>query len=212
MTETKEHIPAYQRRKADRPVEILQAALEEFHAHGYAGAKPDRIAKRAGVSRSTLYLYFDNKDALFEAVAEKAMGTFVDEIAESTISFTGTTEELVRQLLERFYDMILTTKNSAMMRILIAEGPSRPELVRRYHALVIRKGHVALEKIVARGIERGEVRKSAATTVPQLLIAPALFFLIHKMVFGDLEELEVESYLTAHLDMLFNGIGVKMRA
>ena len=211
MAETKENIPAYQRRKADRPIEIVQAALEEFHAHGYASAKLDRIARRAGVSRSTLYLYFDNKDALFEAVAEEAMGTFVDQVAESAVSFTGTTEELVLQLLERFYEMILTTKNSAMMRILIAEGPSRPELVQRYHALVIRRGHVALEKIIARGIERGEVRKSAATTVPQLLIAHALFFLIHRMVFGDLEELEVESYLAAHLDMLFNGIGVQRK-
>ncbi len=206
MTETKTHRPAYQRRKAERPSEILEAGLEEFHLHGYAGAKLDRIARRAGVSRSTLYLYFENKDALFDAVAEAAMGAFVNEVAETTLSFQGTTKELMRLVLRRNYDMMMTSRNGAMMRIMIAEGPSRPELVHRYHAMVIKPGHKALKMIMQRGIDRGEVRAGPVLDVPQLMIAPAIFFMIHEMIFGEIQPLDVDAYLEAHIDMLFNGI------
>ena len=208
MSEAKEHTPAYHRRKAQRPAEILQAALEEFHTYGYTAARLDRIARRAGVSRGTVYIYYDNKDALFDAVAEQAMGTFVDEVAQTAISFAGTTEDLLRQVLRRFYDMVTTTKNSALLRILISEGPSRPELVQRYHAQVIRRGHAALEQVIARGIKRGEVRDGPAARFPQMLIAPAMFYVIHTMVFGDLEKLDVDAYLEGHIDMLTNGLGL----
>ncbi|MEM9012061.1 MAG: TetR/AcrR family transcriptional regulator [Pseudomonadota bacterium] len=201
--------PAYQRRKADRPAEIVQAGLEEFFAQGYAKASLARIAQRAGVSRATLYLYFDGKDALFEAVAAEAMGPLVAEMAEAVDAPSGSTEELVRRMLRRFYGMITGTKNSALMRILIAEGKSHPDLVARYHALIIRRGEAALGALVQRGIARGELRAGAATAVPQMIVAPAVFYLLHTMIFGDIDRLDVDDFLEAHMDMLFNGMGAR---
>lgn len=199
--------PAYQRRKEQRPDEILAAGLEEFYEHGFAGARLDRIAERAGVSRSTLYLYFDNKDSLFTTVAEHAIGGFVEDAAQRAMSFEGTTAELLRQLFQRFYGMILTTKNSAILRILISEGPRLPHLVERYHGAVIARGNVALKAIVERGIERGEIRPGPVAEFPQILVSPAMFFVISRMVFGELEKIDAEAFIEAHLDLVLNGIG-----
>src|SRR5689334_280350 len=57
---------------------LLEAALEEFADHGVAGARVDRLAKRAGISAGLVYSFYENKDALFEAV--------FDLIVEQTVS------------------------------------------------------------------------------------------------------------------------------
>ena len=206
------HEPAYHRRKEHRPDEILAAGLEEFHEYGFTGARLDRSADRAGGSRSTLYLYFDNKDSLFDAVAEQAIGGIVDDIAEQALVFEGTTEELLRQLLERFYDMILTTKNSAILRILISEGPRLPHLVERYHGAVIARGQMALRRIIERGIARGEVRPGAVVRFPQIIVSPTMFFLINRMLFSTIEPLDPDAFREAHLDLILNGIGYRENA
>ncbi|MEM9812494.1 MAG: TetR/AcrR family transcriptional regulator [Pseudomonadota bacterium] len=198
--------PAYRRRKDHRPDEIVAAALEEFNLRGFAGASMARIAKGAGVSRATLYLYFENKEALFLAVAEAAMAGFTHDAARKVELDDHTTEETLRALFRQFYAMMTSTKNSALMRILISEGPSMPGLVQAYHEQILRNGRQLLERIIARGLERGELRPCPATRIPQLLIAPAMFFAIHSMVFGELETLDEEAFAEGHLDIIMRGI------
>ncbi|MEM1264405.1 MAG: TetR/AcrR family transcriptional regulator [Pseudomonadota bacterium] len=198
--------PAYRRRKDHRPDEIVAAALEEFNFRGFAGASMARIAKGAGVSRATLYLYFENKEALFLAVAEAAMAGFTRDAARKVEFDDHTTEETLRALFRQFYAMMTSTKNSALMRILISEGPSMPGLVQAYHEQILRNGRQLLERIIARGLERGELRPCPATRIPQLLIAPAMFFAIHSMVFGELETLDEEAFAEGHLDIIMRGI------
>ncbi len=198
--------PAYRRRKEQRPDEIVEAGLEEFYEHGFSGARLDRIAQRAGVSRATLYLYFENKDSLFEAVAERAVGSFIDSAAQDLSSIDGTTKELISGMVRRFYSEIVTTKNSAIMRILISEGQRSPHLVERYHKVVMCRGRATLAAVIERGLERGEVRDGAAAKFPQLIASPAMFFLISQMVFSAYEELDPDAFIEAHLDLLFNGL------
>ncbi|WP_425093604.1 TetR/AcrR family transcriptional regulator [Tropicimonas sp. S265A] len=200
--------PAYRRRKDQRPQEILDAGLEEFHAHGYARASLSRIAKRAGVSRATLYLYFDGKDALFLAIADHAMISFTQDAAQQVQSSDASTEDTLRALFGQFYSVMTTSKNNALMRILIAEGPEMPALVNKYHAQVLSRGRALLERIIARGIERGEVRESAATAIPQLLIAPVMFYCIHDMVFSEIDPLDVQTFMEGHLEMVLRGISI----
>lgn len=203
---TEAHAPAYRRRKDQRPQEILEAGLEEFHEHGFAHASLSRIAERAGVSRATLYLYFDGKDALFLAIADHAMMSFTQDAAAHVQTPDASTEDTMRALVRQFYRVMTTTKNSAVLRILISEGPEMPELVEKYHSQVIGRGRALLERIIARGIERGEIRQSAAIEVPQLLISPIMFYAIHSLVFSDLEPIDVDKFTEGHLEMLFRGI------
>lgn len=199
--------PAYRRRKADRPDEIIAAALHEFHDRGFAGASMARIAKGAGVSRATLYLYFENKEALFLAVAEEAMSGFTRAASEKIEIGDHTTEDTLRALFSQFYRTMMSTKNGALLRILISEGPAMPHLVEAYHSQILTTGRTLLERIIARGIARGEVRPDSAGRIPQILIAPAMFYAIHSMVFGSVETLDEDSFAEAHLDLVMRGIG-----
>ena len=63
------------RRKQARPAEILDAALKVFAEKGYAGARMDDIARRAGVTKGTIYLYFENKEAVFKSLVRESIGT-----------------------------------------------------------------------------------------------------------------------------------------
>ncbi len=199
--------PAYRRRKEERPDEILAAALHEFNERGFARASMARIAQSAGVSRATLYLYFVNKEALFLAVAEEAMAGFTQGASEKMEMGDHTTEDTLRTLFRQFYQTMTSTKNSALMRILISEGPAMPHLVEAYHSQILARGRTLLERIIARGIERNEIRPGPATQIPQILIAPAMFYAIHGMVFGALETLDEDAFAEAHIDVIMRGIG-----
>ncbi|MEM7721368.1 MAG: TetR/AcrR family transcriptional regulator [Pseudomonadota bacterium] len=199
--------PAYQRRRDARPGEILDAALDEFFAEGFSKASMAGIARRAGVSRATIYLYFESKDALFEAVANAAMDSMLGALSATNLGdHPGSTRDILQELLGRFYSTIVNSKNSALMRILVAEGKSHPDLVRRYHALILKRADGALSALIERGIARGELRDGAATSIPKLIVAPAFMFLMHSMVFSEVEDLDAEAFSEAHFDMLLNGI------
>ncbi len=206
---TRKSGPAYRRRKEQRPQEILAAGLEEFYEHGFASASLSRIAQRAGISRATLYLYFEGKDALFLAVADHALFSLTEGAAQQVQSDDASTAETLRMLFGNFYKVMTTTKNSALMRILISEGPDMPELVDKYHEIVLSRGRTLLETIIARGIERGEVRPSAATECPELLIAPVMFYTIHSMIFTNQPQMPVEAFMEGHLEMVLHGISAE---
>ncbi|MDJ1009410.1 MAG: TetR/AcrR family transcriptional regulator [Paracoccaceae bacterium] len=198
--------PAYRRRKEHRPDEIIAAGLEEFYEHGFSGARLDRIAQSAGISRATLYLYFENKEALFAAVADHAIGTFIDSQAHELTSVEGSTRDLIERMVRTFYREIVSHKSSAILRILISEGERYPTLVERYHRIIMTRGRQTLRAILDRGIARGEIRPGPAAKFEEIIPAPAMFYLIVHMVFGAHQQIDADVFLEAHLDLLFNGL------
>ena len=150
--------PRWRRRKDARPDEIIAAALIVFGEDGYAAAKLDDIAAKAGVSKGTLYLYFDTKEDLFKAVIQSAIGQNLAAAEKLADSFPGATPELVRGIVTLLADRILNTKLPRILKLVIGELGRFPELGRYYHDEVISRGIALLTKIVKRGIERGEFR------------------------------------------------------
>src|SRR5260370_7750478 len=65
--------PRWQRRKQARPGEILTAALELFVERGFTATKLADVARRAGVTKGTVYLYFDGKEALLKAIVRQTI-------------------------------------------------------------------------------------------------------------------------------------------
>src|SRR5262245_33517236 len=97
--ETSPPRPRWERRKEARPAELLSAALDLFVEKGYAGTRLDDVAARAGVSKGTLYLYFQNKEELFKAVVRENIVTALVETAQEMRDFDGPTAELLRNLI-----------------------------------------------------------------------------------------------------------------
>ncbi|MCG8503652.1 MAG: TetR/AcrR family transcriptional regulator [Sphingomonadales bacterium] len=200
--------PRWRRRKDARPDEIIAAALEVFGEDGYAAAKLDDIAAKAGVSKGTLYLYFDTKEELFKAVIQSAIGQNLAVAEDLTASFTGPTPDLIRGIVTLLADRILNSKLPRILKLVIGELGRFPELGRYYHDEVISRGIALLTKIVKRGIERGEFRDLDPGPVARLVIAPLLLSAVWKGAIEPLggAPLDVAAMRDTHLDVLLTGL------
>ncbi len=188
---------------------ILAAARAEFAEKGFAAARLDDIARAAGVAKGTIYLYFANKADLFQAVVR---GYVVREIeqAETLVSiYDGSTEELLRLIAQVFREKVLETDLREIIRLLISEGRTFPDITAFYYREVISRGMAMLKGILREGVARGEFRKSAAENFPQLVIAPFLVAAIWKSLFDKFTPLDTGAMLDAHFDLLINGLRAK---
>jgi len=150
--------PRWQRRAEDRPKEICAAALEVFAEKGFAAARLEEIARRAGVSKGTLYLYFKDKEDLFRAVVRDAIAPNVAAIAESIAAMEAPFADIVRMFLAGFAEREARLPLGAVAKMVIGESRNFPELARVWHDEVASKAIGALAAFVQRAQERGEVR------------------------------------------------------
>jgi len=149
------------RRRApeERPTQILDAAFHEFGERGLAGARLDDIAKRAQVSKGTIYLYFPNKEALFR---EMVHGTIVSALVEAEASLAGlaseTAEAQLRRLGQGWWTFLRTERVQVLQRLVSLELGQFPDLMQFYADEVIARGRRLVSGIIARGVERGAFR------------------------------------------------------
>ncbi|MEM9792825.1 MAG: TetR/AcrR family transcriptional regulator [Pseudomonadota bacterium] len=200
------------RRKDARPGEIIAAGISEFEENGFHKANLSRIAQKAGIAKGTIYLYYESKEALFLAAIEEQVTSVMSESEADLGAVNGTTRDLLNKLLKNMYDRFVHGEAQALFRILLTEGDRMPDVISSYHAMTVQRGTKLLKMILARGIDRGEVRPGPVVETPQVLIAPAVYFAVHKMMFKNAQPLDFEQYFEAHLDMLFNGVLKKQAA
>lgn len=194
-------------RKEDRPAEILEAGFREFAEKGFDAARLDNVAMRAGVAKGTLYLYFDSKEALFEAAVRARIIPVLDRAVRLVDFYPGPTRFLLRMMFKMMYRRLAQDDVRTIMRIIISEGSRFPALTEFYYREFIAKIVVVLGKIVERGIKRGELRDGPATRLPPVLIAPGIMAAIWHMTFQPYHPIAFDQFLEAHVDLIMNGIG-----
>ena len=194
------------RRKEARPLELIEAGLQEFALHGYAGTRLEDVARRAGVVKGTIYRYFPDKEALFLAAVRSRVVPVFDEITRFVDAFPGSTRELLGLIFQTIHRQLVGSDLRVLVRIIIAEGERFPALTELYYRETISKGRTLLERVVARGIARGEVREGAAADLPIVIVAPAIMAAIWRMTFDRHAPISSEAFLAAHLDLVFNGL------
>lgn len=193
--------PRYQRRKEDRPQEITEAAFAVFAEKGYAAARVEEVAKRAGVSKGLTYLYFKTKEELFKAVVKSVVVRRVDALLDALESTERSSEEFLRGPLLEFMKAVPGSPIAIVIRLLISEGQRHPDLVDFYWDNVVSKGLTAITKFVERGVERGEFRETAVTDLPQVVLAPMMLSMIWRILFAK-RELDTDKLMETQIDML----------
>jgi AcrR family transcriptional regulator len=150
--------PRWKRRPEARPEEILCAALEVFGELGFTRTRLEDVARRAGVSKGTLYLYFDNKEALFRAmVTAKLEATLA--YAEGFIrTWEGSTADLLREFTRDYWKTMNQPEKLRLAKVVLSELSSFPELAKWYYQEVILRLRRVIQNILDRGISRGEFR------------------------------------------------------
>jgi len=211
MTDVLEPRPELRRRrKAERPQEILQAAFGEFSRNGYATTTLEAIAERAGVTKGTIYVYFENKEHLFISMVREVTKATLDTVHDMFASHDGSTADLLRAQFSFIYQHIVADRRRReVVRMLIAEAPRFPELADRYHEEILKPCLDMLRQAIQRGIDRGEFRKSAILDSPQVVIAPIALVDLWMMMFDERQPLDLKAYFNAHLDLVLNGLLAK---
>ena len=203
--------PRRERRKDARPRELLDAALALFVEQGFAATKAEDVARRAGVSKGTLFLYFTSKEELFKAVVrENIVGQF-SEFNVALDTFTGSTETLLRTFMTAWWHRVGATRSAGICKLMVSEGRQFPELADFYRTEVIDPACQIIGRVLARGVQRGELQALPAQHSVYTLLAPILFLMLWNSapsLSGSLA-LDGPAFLDTQIDVLLNGIGVR---
>lgn len=198
--------PERRRRKDFRPAEILDAAFREFAEKGFRGTRLEDVAARAGVVKGTIYLYYANKTALFEAAVRSRMLPMVDRVQAMAERHDGSAADMLRFMFRMIYERLSDPDVRTVLRILIADGQDFPELLKFYHAMFVSKMIGVLGAVIKRGVERGEFRATALGEVPQVVMAPALMGAIWQMTFAPYQPATLDQFMSAHAELVLDGL------
>src|SRR5262245_24865505 len=189
-------------RQAERRDAILNAALEEFAASGFAAARLDDVARRAGVAKGTIYLYFRDKESLFQELVRSMLVPIAGTIETAQMRDVPA-RVIAETIADIFAREIFGTRRKDIIRLIITEGARFPKLAEFYYHEVIERVVTALRAMLTRAAARGELSSDALARFPQLLVAPALMALVWNSMFDRFAPLDIRALMRAHIELLF---------
>jgi AcrR family transcriptional regulator len=200
--------PKFRRRKADRPGEIVEAALAVFAERGFAAAKLDDIARRAGVSKGALYLYFETKEDLFRAVVHQAIAPNMQVIRALVAGHPGPIADLLRMVAERVSLLVDIKPIGGVLKMVIAEAANFPELARVWHDDLVALILGALSDAIAAAQARGEVKPGDPRMYAVEIIAPVLVGVIWRETFVPVgaKPFDLAALARQHVETMIEGL------
>jgi len=172
------------RRKEARPSEIIEAAIVIFSERGFGATKLEDVARRAGVSKGTLFVYFQSKEELFRSVAQTVLSTHLEKLRHVSTDLDQSLEKLVPTvlaLLARLGD----TGVPAIVRLLVAESRTFPDLARVWHDEVVSKVLGLLTAAIRRAQARSEIRPGDPQLYALSIIGPMAAAVLFREIFKE---------------------------
>lgn len=201
-----------ERRKEARPGELLDAALDLFVEKGFAATRAEEVAALAGVSKGTLFLYFQSKEELFKAVVRENLSGRFKEWGEEFETFEGSTADMVAYCMNTWWERVGATKASGITKLMMSEATNFPELAAFYQQEVILPGQTLIRRILQRGMDRKEFRPLDLDYAVYSLIAPMIYLIISKHSAGICVPsgmaLDPKKYIDSQISMILHGMCV----
>ncbi|AGS26297.1 TetR/AcrR family transcriptional regulator [Rhizobium etli] len=198
--------------KALRPIQILDAAFEEFVRNGFAGARVDDIADRVGVTKGTVYVYFETKEKLFEAMISHFSVPF-QELLQITAGLSGSATDRLMSILGLLYDQIAEDRTTReLTRLVISEGQRFPDLIDRHHDEFIAPIIARIDALILEGVASGEFRE-IPVEFSDIVVAPILTTTVLRLIFDDrrVPTPSKDAFMRAYFDLLLNGLLAERR-
>ena len=199
-----------ERRKEARPGELLDAALDLFVEKGFAATRAEEVAARAGVSKGTLFLYFQSKEELLKAVVRENISGRFKEWNEEFEAFEGTSAEMLAYCMTVWWERVGATRASGITKLMMSEAGNFPDITAFYQQEVIQPGQTLIRRIMQRGIDRGEFRPMDLDYAIYSVIAPMIFLVLSKHSAGTCGDPTLpgnaEKYIATQVDLLLHGL------
>lgn len=200
--------PRWQRRKEERPDDIIAAALKIFAVKGFAGAKMEAIAAEAGLSKGAVYLYFPTKEDVFRAVVERAVAPNVDALGKLALDADLPFADRVRLLLPRLGEVLTSAPIGAVAKMVLGESRNFPELAKVWHDNVVAKGISLLCRLVEKAQETGEVRPGDPRIHAFSIMGPMMIGTLWRETFTPVggAEIDLVAVATQHAETVLEGL------
>lgn len=199
--------PKFRRRKADRPAEIVSAAMAVFAEKGFAAAKLDEIAARAGVSKGAVYLYFETKEDIFRAVVEQAIAPNIGAVKAVAAAHPGPFPDLLRGVTGMIANVVLTTPMGGVLKMVVGEARNFPEIARVWHDQLVAHALGAMAEAVRAAQVRGELKPGDPRVYALQIIAPLLVGVLWRETFVPVgaEPFDIPALLNQHVETFLDG-------
>ncbi len=204
--------PKFRRRAEARPDEVLDAALDLFTRKGFAHTTVEQVARKAGLSKAAVYLYFPSKKALLAGLVQRAVVPIADLALDQIARFRGDPRPLIRQLLALFAERMREPSVSAVPKLVLREAVVAPEIARMYRTEVLDRVIPALGALIAQGVAGGHLRAVDPELTVRSLLGPVLMHILLDEVFsirpaaGQTSDHGLEALIDNHLSLLFAGL------
>ena len=202
--------PRWRRRAALRPEEILDAALAEFTENGFDAARMEDIARRAGISKAGIYLYFPSKTALLEALIEAKVAPLARQ-AEN-IAAAGATDPLgaLNLLARAAAHRLADANNFAVPRLVIGLSGRFPDIADYYRTHVVEIALAALTRLIETAISQKAIRPADPAVIVRAIIGPLFLEAMWTHVLrGESALGNPEKLIDQHFDILLNGLELR---
>jgi AcrR family transcriptional regulator len=202
--------PSHQRRKAERPQELIAAALDLFVEKGFAATRTEEVAQRAGVSKGTLYLYYPSKEELLKAVIAHYLGSEITEGERVAREHTGSAADALRGLMVGWWQRLFDSPASGVFKLIVTEVRNFPEIAEFYHREVIAPGERVIGSLLARGMASGEFRTLDLVSTVHSIVLPMVMLCLVKHSVGACRPeplmLQPHAFIQQHMDLLIRGL------
>lgn len=209
MSETSdERGPKFRRRAEARPDEVLDAALELFMEKGFAATRVDDIAKRAGLSKGAVYLYFPSKEAVLEALVRRSIIPIADSALEALRNYEGDPRIIISMVIKMVGHRFSDPRIVAIPKVVFREVLGFPHLAEMYRVEVLDKVIPVVAGLIRRGVEQGYLRQVDPELTIRSIIGPLMLHLVMAEVFGITPAggLHFDKLVDNHLSILFDGL------
>ncbi|MBV8166473.1 MAG: TetR/AcrR family transcriptional regulator [Alphaproteobacteria bacterium] len=196
------------RAPAERPREILAAALALFVEKGFAATRLDDVAARAGLSKAAIYLYFADKTALFQGVVRQEVISNFGTVEAMLGAHKGPVGDVLPRILDFLAGRIEETPVASIAKIVVSESLAFPEIGRFYLNEVIGRGIPIMEGLIARGIAQGEFRKVDPGLTVRSIMGAMLLAGVWRTVFEPIGAvpLDVRALARHHADLMLHAL------
>ena len=200
--------PKFRRRAEARPDEVLDAALDLFIEKGFAATRVEDIAKRAGLSKGAVYLYFPSKEQILEGIVRRAIVPIADHALGFIKDYEGDPRLVISMIMKLVAKRLSEPRMVAVPKLIMHEVTGFPELAEMYRREVLDKVLPVVEGLLRRGIDQGYLRPVDPELTIRSIIGPVLLHLFMAEVFGiaPRDGLAIDRLIENHITILFDGL------